>query len=220
MAEREHRMSESLTYQDVKAPARDQAHTLFGQTMGYVAATVGLCALGAWLGRSLPGGTGIAALACLIGMQFATRRSQQLTVELLAAFGLVVGLAFAPVLAAYASMDPQRLWQAGGAITLFIAAFGAAGSATRRNLTAIARMSFWALLALIASSVVLIFVTVPGGALICSVLSLLVSPGSPWSTFSGYAAPRTSARHPCWQHRSSTHTECVSVFLQIFSREE
>ena len=34
-------MSESLTYQGTGAPARDQTHTLFAQTMGYVAATAG-----------------------------------------------------------------------------------------------------------------------------------------------------------------------------------
>jgi modulator of FtsH protease len=55
---------------------------LFAQTMGYVAATAALFALGAWLGRSLAGGAGIiafiAAFACLIGMQFAARRSPPL----------------------------------------------------------------------------------------------------------------------------------------------
>ena len=136
-------MSESLTYPATAAPARDQAHTLFAQTMGYVAATAALFALGAYLGRNLPGGAGviafIAAFACLIGMQFAARKSRQLTVGLLGAFGLLTGLALAPVLAVYASMDPQALWQAGGATALFIAGFGAAGYATRRDLTAIAR---------------------------------------------------------------------------------
>ena len=110
-------MSETLTHQRAAALARDQAHTLFAQTMGYVAATGDLFALGAYLGRSLPGGAGIvvflAAFAALIGMQFAARRSKQLTIGLLGAFGLLTGLALAPALAAYASMDPQALWQAG-----------------------------------------------------------------------------------------------------------
>jgi len=34
---------------------RDRAHALFAQTMGYVAATAALFALGAWLGRDLVG---------------------------------------------------------------------------------------------------------------------------------------------------------------------
>jgi hypothetical protein len=92
---------------------RVQAHALFSQTMGYVAATAGLFALGAWLGRSLTGGIGIvafiAAFACLIGMRFAARRSVQLTVGLLAAFGLLIGLAVAPTVAYYGSMDPRAV---------------------------------------------------------------------------------------------------------------
>jgi FtsH-binding integral membrane protein len=119
--------------------ARGQAHALFAQTMGYVALTAGLFALGAWLGRNLTGGVGIvlfiAAFAVLIAMRFAARRSVGLTVALLAAFGLLVGLAMAPTLAYYGSMDPAALWQAGAATALFIAGFGAAGYATRRDLT-------------------------------------------------------------------------------------
>jgi hypothetical protein len=50
------------------AQDRGQARTLFAQTMGYVAVTAALFALGAWLGRSLAGGAGIigfvAAFAC------------------------------------------------------------------------------------------------------------------------------------------------------------
>src|SRR5215472_18240292 len=87
-------MSESHTYQGEGAPTRDQVHTLFAQTMGYVAVTAALFALGAYLGRNLTGGIGIvlfiAAFACLIGLQFAARRSQQLTVGLLGLFGLLI----------------------------------------------------------------------------------------------------------------------------------
>ncbi|HEV2370625.1 MAG TPA: Bax inhibitor-1 family protein, partial [Streptosporangiaceae bacterium] len=174
-------MSESLSYEGYGAGTPDQAHTLFANTMGYVAATTGLFALGAYLGRNLAGGVGIvafiAAFACLIGMQFAVRRSSQLTTLLLGGFGLLIGVALAPVFAAYASMDPQALWQAGGATALFVAGFGAAGYATRRDLTAIARVGFWALLALIVFGVVLIFVNIPGGHLIYSVLGLVIFAG-------------------------------------------
>jgi hypothetical protein len=50
-------MSASLTYQRQGTPTRDQVHTLFAQTMGYVAATAGLFALGAYLDRSMDGVT-------------------------------------------------------------------------------------------------------------------------------------------------------------------
>ena len=96
-------MADSLTYQRMGPAARGQVHTLFSQTMAYVAATAALFALGAWLGRDLTGGVGIvafiAAFACLIGMRFAVRSSLQLTVGLLGAFGLLIGLAVAPTVA-------------------------------------------------------------------------------------------------------------------------
>jgi uncharacterized protein len=79
------------------------------------------------LGCVLAGGVGsvafIAAFASLIGMRFAARRSRDLTLGLLAAFGLSMGLATAPTLAYYASADPHALWQAGGATALFIGGF-------------------------------------------------------------------------------------------------
>src|ERR1700755_3053167 len=176
-------MTESVAYQQQYSgtTGRDQVHTLFARTMGYVAATTALFALGAWLGRDLTGVVGIiafiAAFACLIGMRFAARTSMQLTVGLLGAFGLLIGLAVAPTVAYYGSMDPQALWEAGGATALFIAGTGAAGYATRRDLTAVARACFWALLALIVFGIVLIFVNIPGGELAYSVLGLVIFAG-------------------------------------------
>jgi len=174
-------MTDSLTYQRMGSAARDQAHALFAQTMAYVAATAALFALGAWLGRNLTGVVGIiafiAAFACLIGMRFAARSSLQLTIVLLGAFGLLIGLAVAPTVAYYGSMDPRALWQAGGATALFIAGFGAAGYATRRDLTALARLLSWALVALIVFGIVLIFVNIPSGALVYSVLGLVIFAG-------------------------------------------
>ena len=174
-------MSDTLTYQQMGTAARGQAHTLFAQTMGYVAATAGLFALGAWAGHNLTGGVGIiayiASFACLIGMRFAVRRSLPVTVGLLAAFGLLIGLAVAPTVAYYGSMDPRALWEAGGATALFIAGFGAAGYATRRDLAPVARVGFWALVALIVFGIVLIFVQIPGGDLAYSVLGLVIFAG-------------------------------------------
>jgi modulator of FtsH protease len=218
-------MSESVTYRGAGPMARDRVHTLFAQTMGYVAATAGLFALGAYLGRDLAGGVGIvafiAAFACLIGMQFAVRRSLRLTVGLLAAFGLLVGVALAPVLAVYATMDPQALWQAGGATALFIAGFGAAGYATRRDLTAIARVCFWALLALIVFGIVLIFVSIPGGALIYSVLGLVIFAGFTMFDFQRLRLSRDISVAPLLA--ASIFLDILNVFLfflQIFTREE
>jgi FtsH-binding integral membrane protein len=154
---------------------------LFARTMGYVAATTGLFAAGAYLGRNLPAGIAfvayLASFAALIAMQFAVRRSTQATVLLLLLFGLLIGVATAPALVYYASTDPQALWQAGAATALFVGGFGAAGYATRRDLSALARICFWALLALIVFGIVLIFVNIPGGSLIYSVLGLVIFAG-------------------------------------------
>jgi FtsH-binding integral membrane protein len=160
---------------------RDQAGTLLGQTMGLVAVTTGLFAVGAYLGRNLTSPWGwlffIAAFACLIAMNLATQRSQGLTLTLLFAFGVLIGLAVAPTLSYYTSADPQAVWQAGGATALFIAGFGAAGYATRRDLSTLARALFWALIGLIIFGIVLIFVQIPGGALIYAILGLVIFAG-------------------------------------------
>jgi modulator of FtsH protease len=83
-------MSDTLTCQQIGTAARGQTHALFAQTMGYAAAT---------------------AFACLIGMQFAVRRSVPLTVGPLGAFGLLTGLAVAPTVAYNGSMGPRALWK-------------------------------------------------------------------------------------------------------------
>jgi uncharacterized protein len=140
------------------------AATLFARTMGYVAATTGLFALGACLGRGFPAlvafGAYLVSFAALIAMHFAVRRSRPATVALLAAFGLLMGVAVAPTLVHYASTDPQALWQAAAATALFVAAFGAAGYATRRDLTALARICFWALVFLDILNVFLFFLRI------------------------------------------------------------
>ena len=218
-------MTDSLTYQRMGSAARDQAHALFAQTMAYVAATAALFALGAWLGRNLTGVVGIiafiAAFACLIGMRFAARSSLQLTVGLLCAFGLLVGLAVAPTVAYYGSMDPRALWEAGGATALFIAGFGAAGYATRRDLTALARVLSWALVALIVFGIVLIFVNIPGGALVYSVLGLVIFAGFTMFDFQRLRTSTDITSAPFLA--ASIFLDILNVFLfflQIFTGQD
>ena len=156
--------------------ARD-ARALLGQVMGYVAVTVGFTALGAYLGRDLSGATGlllfIGAFAVILGLNVAVAKGrQQLAVGLLFGLGLLLGLAVAPVIADYAGADPSALWQAAGATAAFVAALGAYGYATRRDLTSWARPLFWALLALIAFGIAAIFVSIPGANIIYAVAGL------------------------------------------------
>ena len=160
---------------------RDQAGTLLGQTMGLVAVTAGLFAVGAYLGRTASSPWGwlwfIAAFGCLIAMNFTAQRSEGLTLTLLFGFGLLTGLAVAPTLSYYIGADPQAIWQAGGTTALFIAGFGAAGYATRRDLSALGRTLFWALIGLIGFGIVTIFIQIPNGALIYAILGLVIFAG-------------------------------------------
>ena len=212
-------MADSLTYRQMGTAARGQAHTLFAQTMAYVAGTAALFALGAWLGRDLNGVVGIiafiAAFACLIGMRCAARSSQQLTVGLLAAFGLLIGLAVAPTIAYYGSMDPTALWQAGGATALFIAGFGAAGYATRRDLSGLARVCFWALLALIVFGIVAIFVQIPNSALIYSIAGLVIFAG--FTMYDFQRLRRTQDIRAAPLLAASIFLDVLNVFLLLLS---
>src|ERR1700722_19683346 len=96
-------MSESIGLGGTGAMTRDRSLTLFGQTMAYVAGTAALFALGAYAGRDLSQSLGwvwfIGAIACLFAMNFTSRRSAPATVFLLGAFGILIGLATAPLLA-------------------------------------------------------------------------------------------------------------------------
>src|SRR5215469_10912701 len=165
----------SMAYQGYAT--RDQTRTLFGQVMGLVAITAGFFALGAYLGRNLSHTAAfvayIVAFVCLLFMNVAARRSAAASTALLIVFGVLIGVA----LVYYATMNPQVLWQAGGATALFMAGFGAAGYATRRDLAPLARISFFALIALIIFGIVLIFVHIPHGELIYSILGLVIFAG-------------------------------------------
>jgi FtsH-binding integral membrane protein len=216
-------MSESLAYGRASAARRDRTLTLFGQTMLYVAAATGFFAAGAYLGRNLSSGWAIvwfiAAFACLISMNFAVRRPGPLPVILLFAVGLLLGLAMAPTIVYYASANPQALWQAGGATALFIAGFGAAGYATRRDLSGIARLCFWALLALIVFGIVMIFVHIPNGELIYSVLGLVIFAGLTMFDFQRLRRSKDLDSAPLIA--ASIFLDVLNVFLfflRIFSR--
>jgi len=199
--------------------SRDDAGTLFGQTMGLVAVTSGCFAVGAYLGRTMAYGYGwaffILSFLLLFGIQFAAQRSEQVAVGLLFGFGLLLGLAVAPTVAYYASTDPQAVWQAGGATALFVAGFVAAGYATRRDLSRLARALFWALLALIIFGVVEIFVRIPHGALIYSIVGLVIFAGDVAFDFQRLRQGKDIRTAPLLA--ASIFLDIVNVFLLFLS---
>ena len=198
---------------------RDSARVLFGQTMGLVAVTAGLFAVGAYLGRDLSYGWGwvlfIASFLCLMGMNVAIKQSEQLAVGLLFAFGVLIGLATAPTIAYYATTNPQAVWQAGGATALFIAGFGAAGYATRRDLAPLARILFWALLALIVFGIVTIFVRIPNGSLIYAIVGLVIFAGFTMYDFQRLRRTKDIRAAPFLA--ASIFLDILNVFLLLLS---
>jgi len=202
---------------------RDESRALFAQTMGLVAITSALFALGAYLGRDMSYRTSwlwfIGAFALLFALRAAIRSSEGLGIFVLFAFGVVMGLAVAPAIAYYAETDPQAVWQAGGATALFIAGFGAAGYATRRDLSGLARACFWALLALIVFGLITIFVSIPSASLIYAILGLVIFAGFTMFDFQRLRTSRDIRTAPLLA--ASIFLDVLNVFLfflQIFGR--
>lgn len=160
----------------------DQSRAVFGQVMGLVALTLGCLALGAYIGRDLSRGIGIAffagGIACVFGLSIASARGHdQLSTTLLFGLGVLLGLALGPVLNAYAKADPSVLWQAAGITGAFVAGLGAYGYGTRRDLSGWGRTLFWALVGLIAFGIVALLVSIPQANVIWSVAGLVIFGG-------------------------------------------
>jgi FtsH-binding integral membrane protein len=194
------------------ASTRDNTRAVFGQVMGLVAVTAGCAALGAYIGRHLTGGAGIAffigAFACIFGLNIATsRKHEQLAIGLLFGLGLLLGLAVAPILAYYAKEQPAALWQAAGATAAFVAVLGAYGYATRRDLSAWARTLFWALLGLIVFGIVGLLVAIPSGNIIYCVLGLGIFGGFTIFDFNRLRRTEMAGAVPI----------AASIFLDIFN---
>jgi uncharacterized protein len=194
------------------AAPRDRVHAVFGQVMGLVALTVGCLALGAYVGRHLAGGVGIGfffgSFICIIALNVASARGrEQLATTLLFGLGLLLGLAVGPVINAYAEADPAALWQATGATCAFVAALGAVGYATRRDLSSWMRTLVWALLALIVLGIAAIFVSIPHAHVIYAVAGLVIFGGFTIFDFNRLRRSGTE----------SAVTIAASIFLDIFN---
>jgi modulator of FtsH protease len=177
-------MTGDLAYGQPGTANPDRTRSLFGQAMGLVAFTAGCFTLAAYLGRgsSYASGTSafIFAYICLVAMKFTVRRSTAGATVLLLASGALLGLGTSAVLVYLTRTSMQILWQVGGATALFVAGFGAIGYATRRDLSALLRVSFAALLLLIMFGIVLIFMHISHGSVIYSALALVILAG--WTT--------------------------------------
>jgi len=148
---------------------------VFGQVMGLVAVTLCFFTLGAYLGREITEGASIVCFIggfiCIIGLNFA-RRSEALSITMLFAAGLLLGLGLGGVLNRYVEAEPDAVWQAAAATALFVGALGTTGYAIRKDLSGGYRMLFFLLLALIVFGLVTVFVSIPGGNVIYALLGL------------------------------------------------
>jgi len=155
---------------------KSRSAALLGNVMGLVAITVAFAALGVYITRDMGSGGYlfffIAAIGAIIGLNVAVKRSHGLALVFLFALGLLLGMAIGPVVNVYLQTNPTVVYQSAAATALFIGAFGSYGYATRRDLSGWARGLFWMLLALIGFGIVMIFINIPGGQLIYSILGL------------------------------------------------
>jgi FtsH-binding integral membrane protein len=194
---------------------RDQTRALFSQVMALVALAAGCFALGCYAGRDLSAGWSIvwfiAGFGCLIALNFARRASSAVSVTLLLAVGLLLGLGMGPVVAYYTVTSPQAVWQAAGATALFMAGFGAFGYATRRDLSMVGRISFFALVGLIIFAIILIFVKIPHGDLIYAILGLVIFAGLTMFDFQRLRRSQDMASAPLIA--ASIFLDALNVFL-------
>lgn len=204
-----------LTAARSAALSRDDARTVFGHVMGLVALTLGFLALGAYIGRDLSGGWGIlafiASFGCIIGLNVASSRgNEQLSITLLFGLGLLLGLALGPVLSSYLEADPAAVWQAAGATGAFVASLGAAGYATRRDLSSWYRVLFVALLGLLVFGLVAIFVSIPAENVIWSVAGLVIFGGY---TILDFNRLRRSGQESAVPIAASIFLDVLNIFL-------
>ncbi len=201
------------------AITQDRSKEILGRTMFLVAATIGVCAFAAWAGKGLSFGWAIAfwiiGFAALIGLQFA-RKNHTLALTLLFVVGAALGLAIAPTVEAYAeAFGATVVAQAAGATALFVAGFGVWGYATRRDLAPMARYLFWALLALIAFGIVMIFVNIPGGYVIYSILGLVIFAG--YTMYDFQRVRRATNPDDAVYLAASIFVDVLNIFLLILN---
>jgi modulator of FtsH protease len=113
---------------------------LLGQVMFLVAVAIGFCALGTLLGRDLSVGTAricsFAGFGMLLVSSFAGARFRvgAFAMGWLFATALVIGLGLGPVIAYYASVEPNALTQAFAGTAATVAGAGALGFVLSKDL--------------------------------------------------------------------------------------
>jgi modulator of FtsH protease len=137
--------------------------TIMGQVMTLVAAAIGLCALGTYLGRDLSWETArifsLAGFAMLIVQWFVSAtRYGTLGIFWLAAIAALIGFGLGPVLDYYFTADPGAVTSAAALTALTVVGMGAAGFAWSKDVSGWARPLSFIVLGAVVVSIVAIFV--------------------------------------------------------------
>lgn len=133
--------------------------TVLGQVMSLVAVAIGVLALGAYLGRDLSPGAGVAfsfgGLGLLLVQSFGGKRFRVggFALGWLFAVSLVTGLGLGPVLGYYAKVDPSAITRSVGATTLIVAGMGTTGVLVGRDLSGWLRPLAYAVLGIVITGI-------------------------------------------------------------------
>jgi modulator of FtsH protease len=161
--------------------ARVDTTTLFGQVMFLVGIAIAFLAVGSVVGKDMDLHTarilGFVAFGMVLAQSFvAPLRVGPLGIAWLFAFALLLGLSLGPVLNFYINAEPDTVYQAAGGTALITLGMGAYGTATSKDLSGWIRPLSWALLGVIAISLIAwLFGT--GGSPIISFAVLVLSAG-------------------------------------------
>jgi modulator of FtsH protease len=169
----------SGSYAGTRAPARVSTVTLFGQVMFLVGLSIGFLAVGSVIGRDMPIGTARILSFVALGMIFAQSfvaplRLGALGITWLFGFALILGLSLGPVLSFYVNSDPVAVTQAAGGTAITTVGMGAYGLATSKDLARWIRPLSFAMLGLLAISLVLLLFG-SGGSPLLSLAIIAVS---------------------------------------------
>src|SRR4051812_37908692 len=162
-----------------RAPARVSTMTLFGQVMVLVGIAIAFLAVGSLIGRDLELGTArilsFVALGMVLAQSFvAPLRLGALGIAWLFGFALILGLSLGPVLDFYVQADPVAVTQAAGGTAIITLGMGAYGLSTSRDLARWIRPLSFAMLGLLAISLLLLLFG-SGGSPLFSLAVLAIS---------------------------------------------
>src|SRR3954468_20444325 len=141
-------MSFTAVSSDVRARS---VPTIMGQVMFLVAAALGVCALGTFLGRDLTFGTArvisFVGLGMLIAQSFVrSLRYGALGIGWLAGIAAMIGFGLGPTLSYYATVAPNTLTSAIALTSLTVLAMGSIGFAMSKDTVAWMRPLSWIVL--------------------------------------------------------------------------